>query len=70
MIDESTGRRVRELSEGGFEAFDAFHLAVAEAATVDYSCTCDDRLLKRSKRRTALRVRVVLPLELAQEIVP
>ncbi|HEX6987818.1 MAG TPA: PIN domain-containing protein [Planctomycetaceae bacterium] len=70
VIDEETEQRVRELSTGGFKTFDALHLAVAEAAQVDYFCTCDDRLLKRARGRSDLRVRVVSPLELAQEIVP
>jgi len=45
---------------------DALHLACAEAADVDYFCTCDDNLLRKAKRIASLRTRIVTPLELAE----
>lgn len=43
---------------------DALHLAAAIEAEVDYLCTTDDRLLRRSKRIDTGRVSVVSPLDL------
>jgi len=53
----------------GFKGADALHLACAEAAQVDYFCSCDDRLIRRAKTVQSLQVKVVSPLELAEEIV-
>jgi predicted nucleic acid-binding protein len=67
-IDDEVGNRARELEKRGFKAFDALHVACAESGKVDYLCTCDDRLLKKARRQTDLTVKVVSPLELAQEL--
>ncbi|MEX0704444.1 MAG: PIN domain-containing protein [Planctomycetales bacterium] len=66
-VTDAVRGRAKILEQGGFKAFDALHIACAEAANVDYLCTCDDRLLKKANRRTDLAVKVVSPLELAQE---
>ena len=47
---------------------DALHLAFASYTNADYFCTCDDKLLKKSKRLTDLSVKVVSPLELIAEV--
>jgi hypothetical protein len=47
---------------------DAFHLAAAEAAQVDYFCTCDDRFLCRAKSIPGLQTNVVSPLALIEAI--
>ena len=60
--------RANDFEKRGFAVFDALHLASAEAAQVDYFCTCDDKFLKRAKAQIDLKVRVCNPLELAQEI--
>jgi len=60
--------RAAEFEKRGFAAFDALHLASAEAAQADYFCTCDDKFLKRAKAQNDLKIRVCSPLELAQEI--
>ena len=60
--------RAAEFEKRGFAAFDALHLASAEAAQADYFCTCDDKFLKRAKAQNDLKIRVCNPLELAQEI--
>ena len=54
--------------EQGFKALDALHLALAEAGRVDYFCTSDDKLLKRAKRLGGILVKVVSPVELAEEV--
>lgn len=47
---------------------DALHMALAESGNADYFCTCDDKLLRNSKRVKDLRVKVVNPVDLVQEI--
>jgi len=60
--------RSAELSNIGLKPIDSLHLALAESIKVDYFCTCDDRLMKASKRANDLQVKVVSPIELIQEI--
>ncbi len=67
-ISESTKLRAAQFVDAGFKPLDALHLALAEMGEVDYFCTCDDRLLRRARRVADLRVKVVSPLELIQEI--
>ena len=68
VVDDEIEQRAKELEQRGFKAFDALHLASAEAGGVDYFCTCDDRVLKKSRQQTDLSVKVVSPLELANEV--
>ena len=44
------------------------HLALAEEAQTDFFCTCDDKLFKKARRIEELKVRVVSPVELIEEI--
>ncbi len=60
--------RARTLQTFGVHPLDALHLAAAEAATADYFCTCDDKLLRRAREIKDLQIKVVSPLELIQEI--
>ena len=60
--------RAKDLEQRGFKAFDALHIASAESGAVDYFCTCDDRVLKKARQQTDLAVKVVSPLELANEV--
>jgi predicted nucleic acid-binding protein len=61
--------RTGELIAMGFGNFDAFHLASAEAAGADVLSSCDDRLISLANRhRDDLKVRVVNPVILAEEI--
>lgn len=62
--------RARKFEQQGIKAIDALHLASAEAMPVDCFCTCDDRFYRRTKNMTALTIRVLTPLELAQEVMP
>ena len=68
-VDSLVTQRAKALEGVGFKGADALHLACAEAAQVDYFCSCDDRLIRRAKTVQSLRVKVVSPLELAEEIV-
>ena len=67
-LSERAEQRAHHLVAQGFKPLDALHLAMAEAGTVDYFCTCDDRLLKRARRMRDLRVKVVSPLDLVKEL--
>ena len=67
-VDDRITKRAQELERREFKAFDALHLAAAEAGGVDYFCTCDDRVLRKSRQQTDLLVNVVSPLELADKV--
>jgi len=67
-LNEHIEQRARELNRVGFGPLDALHLASAEAAQADYFCTCDDRLLRKAKSLSSLKVKVTTPIELAGEI--
>lgn len=69
-LNEAVEQRAKELETAGFKALDALHLAAAEAGRVNYFCTCDDRLLKKAKTRADIAIKVVSPLERAQEVLP
>jgi predicted nucleic acid-binding protein len=56
------------LVKAGIKPLDALHLASASWAKADFFCTCDDRLLKKSKRLKGLTVEVVTPLQLVAEV--
>ncbi|NOZ49277.1 MAG: type II toxin-antitoxin system VapC family toxin [Chloroflexi bacterium] len=66
-LSEEIKARATQLVKSGFKSLDALHLALAEAGRVGYFCTCDDRLLRRAQR-VDLRIKVVSPLALVQEI--
>lgn len=69
LTDEIT-QQAKALEQYGLKPIDALHIAMAEAAQIDYFCTCDDRLLKRAKAIPNFLLCVVSPLELAQELLP
>jgi predicted nucleic acid-binding protein len=69
-VDDVVRVRAKELEGRGFKAFDALHVACAEAGHVDYFCTCDDRLLKKCRSQPDLNLNTVSPLELANEVSP
>jgi predicted nucleic acid-binding protein len=68
-LNEQIEKRARVLNGSGFDPMDALHLACAEEVKADFFCTCDDRLLKRAKEFSGFTMRVMLPIELAMEIV-
>jgi predicted nucleic acid-binding protein len=65
-ISEQVSARARALTEAGFGALDAAHVACAEAAACDCMLTCDDRLIWVA-RRVQLAVRVQNPVEYVEE---
>lgn len=66
VVDEMIEERALTFTEKGVAAMDAFHLAAAESALLDYFCTCDDKFYRRAKRITDLAIKVVNPLELIE----
>jgi predicted nucleic acid-binding protein len=68
VVSDQTENRAKELNGMGLKPLDALHLACAEAAQVDYFCTCDDKFLKRAKTVRMVKTKVVGPIELIQEI--
>lgn len=71
LPDSALKTRTDELIVMGFKNFDAFHLSCAELGGAEVLCTCDDRFLATSARHAAiLKVRVVSPVDLAQEVFP
>ena len=62
-------KRAKEFEARGFKALDSLHLASAEAHSVDFFCTCDDRFLKLAKQQTDITLQVLSPLELAEEVI-
>ena len=69
LLDDSIIQRADTLKQQhGFKAYDALHLACAEAGEVSVFLTTDDRLLKRAqKNRQVLNIDVRNPLDWLQE---
>jgi predicted nucleic acid-binding protein len=49
-VDQMTARRAKDLEAVGYGAFDALHLACAEAARVDAILTTDDGFVRKASR--------------------
>jgi len=62
---EAAAAQALEFASANITGPDALHLAAAIEANVDYLCTTDDKLLRRSKRVNTGGVSVVSPLDLA-----
>lgn len=69
-IDSHVEKRARVFNTLTIKTLDAFHLALAEKAEVDYFCTCDDKLSKKARSISDLKVKVVSPIDLIQELEP
>ena len=68
-IEPDQANRARHLQALGFHAFDALHVACAEAAQVDVMLTTDDELLRVARRlKDILQVRVANPLQWLEEM--
>ena len=50
-VDQKTAGRAKDLEAAGYGAFDALHLACAEAAQVDALLTTDDGFVRKASRR-------------------
>jgi hypothetical protein len=69
-LKDTIEERARMFAAVGVKPLDALHLASAEAAQADFFCTCDDRFLKKAKSLPDLKMKVVSPIELAEEFEP
>jgi hypothetical protein len=67
-LSDAITQRAQLFVSQGVKAIDALHLATAEVATVDYFCTCDDRLLRRARTLLDLQLKPVSPIEFIQEV--
>lgn len=67
-VSEPLEKRARELNALTFQPLDALHLASAEEASADYFCTCDDRLLRKARAVGGLKVKVISPVDLVEEV--
>ncbi|BBO17229.1 PIN domain-containing protein [Candidatus Brocadia pituitae] len=67
-VTEKEADRAINLTAFGIKSLDALHLALAETGKADYFCTCDDKLLRNSKKVKDLAVKVVNPVDLVLEI--
>ena len=67
-LADAITQRAQLFVQQGVKSIDALHLAAADVATVDYFCTCDDRLLRRSRALPALHVKPVSPIDFIQEV--
>jgi predicted nucleic acid-binding protein len=67
-LNDIIEKRAKFFVENGIKPLDALHLASAEAAHVDYLCTCDDRFLKRANQLSKLFVKVISPINLVEEL--
>jgi predicted nucleic acid-binding protein len=70
QVNDSIEERARTFTAAGIRPLDALHLASAEDARADYFCTCDDRFLKKVRNLPGLALKVVSPVELAEEFEP
>ena len=67
-LTEKEKLRAAHLTTFGIKPLDALHMALAETGNADYFCTCDDKLLRNSKRVKDLTVKAINPVDLVQEI--
>ncbi len=64
-INNKIEKRSLALEELSILGIDALHIAIAEAAKVDYFITCDDKLLKRYKRnKDKFNIKIVTLFEI------
>ena len=59
--------RARQIAKSGIAGLDALHLASAEEGRADVLLTCDDVLVRRSRRLT-LALRVLNPVAYFEEV--
>jgi predicted nucleic acid-binding protein len=67
-LNQQIEQRARVLNDLGIKPLDALHLASAEEVQVDYFCTCDDKFLKKAQAVSDLKIKVVSPIKLVEEI--
>ena len=70
-VNDSIARRAAKLQIAGYGAYDALHLACAEAAHVDVLLTTDDGFIRRASRQEGRPLVAVLnPLSWSKENLP
>lgn len=69
-LTDNVAAQARDFAKAGIRPMDALHLASASGAKADYFCTCDDKVLKKSKKLKTLATEVVSPLQLIREVAP
>ncbi|NUM67588.1 nucleic acid-binding protein [candidate division KSB1 bacterium] len=60
--------RGHEFTLQKINVLDALHLASAEAIQADCFCTTDDKLLKEARKLKKLKIKVVSPIHLIEEV--
>ena len=65
-VTQQVATRARALTAAGFRPLDAAHLACAEAAACNRFLTCDDQVIRRT-RRVQVGLRVQNPMDYVQE---
>jgi predicted nucleic acid-binding protein len=70
QVEPAVEQRAATFVKRGIKPMDAVHVASAEAAGVDYFCSCDDRLVRKLKRMRDLKITPLSPLELIEELEP
>jgi predicted nucleic acid-binding protein len=68
VLNPQIEQRAEVLNKLGIKPLDALHLASAEEVRADYFCTCDDKFLKKAKAVSDVKIKVVSPIELIEEI--
>lgn len=67
QVTDEVEKRAKQFATR-LDPLDALHVASAEEAKADCFCTCDDRLARRIRATMHLKIKVVAPIELAEEI--
>jgi predicted nucleic acid-binding protein len=67
-VSDKIETQAQAYNRAGLKPLDALHLACAVQAGADYFCTCDDKLLRRSRSAHAGPPKVVTPVELIGEL--
>ena len=67
-VTEKEKQRASNLMAFGIKPLDALHISLAESGNADYFCTCDDKLLRTSKKIKDLMIQIVNPVDLVREI--
>ncbi len=67
-INDDIIARAHEFTLQRINVLDALHLASAEAIQADCFCTTDDKLLKEARKLKKLKIMVVSPIHLIEEV--
>ena len=67
--NNSVLNRAEEWQKNGLSLLDAIHFASAIEANADYFCTTDVKLYRQIKKSLCVKPKVVLPLELLEELI-